>query len=442
MPDPTHRFPIEADRASVERLAGALDALVTGMPPPIDGVEVTGLVSAAERIQRIDGVVYSPAGPLPATRIDAAHRNQIWGNLMTMAAPRVTTASPGSARALPLPALNPWVADAEPAPDWSGIGGPRRRASTAGILRFVPDIQPAMTFLMVIALLVAIGAGFSGLGPPGGPGITPTASAPGDRAIVAQASPETAAGVDTPFLHPVRAIDCTVEPRPLEEVAAFLQDPGPVRPPGYLPATDADPRVAVEIARAGRAYNACGHKGQSYTRALETPRKIHEDSHNSFSNATSGSLSIAEERTLSEALLDPDPEAYVFLSDSVWTYEEAEAAFDAGQPPQIPQTMLPSHMVQLADGRIGGPLSWLHRPDGADLPPNVNAPADQGWGTVLFLIFAPDASRGGQWALDEELSLCAGDCDSLWAELSEVSGTPEASPVASPASVLPAGNRR
>ena len=445
MPDPTIHFPIKADRARVEQLAGALDALVTGTsPPPIDDVPLAQLATAAERIQRIDGVVDTPAGPLPATRIDAARRNQIWEDLMKASSPRVTVASPNFARALPAPALNPWVADMDPAPDWSGIGGPRRRASSTGVLRFVPDIQPAVTFLMVIALLVAIGAGFSSLAQPGGPSVTPTAAATGDGGIVAQTSPKATPGIDAPFMDPDASTACLVEPRPQEEVAAFLQDPGPVSERAYLPVTEAAPPIAVEIARAGRVYSACGEGGQAFRRALETPRKIHEDPANMYYTTAGGSrntVGIAERKALSEALLDLDPEAYAVVSDAVWTYEEAKAAFDTGKPEQIRQTMLPSQMVQLADGRIGGPIHWLIRPDGADLPPKLDLPPDQDWSTVQFLIFAPDASRNGRWAVDEQLWLCAGDCDSLWAELAEVSGPPEATPVASPAA-LPAGNRR
>jgi hypothetical protein len=302
----------------------------------------------------------------------------------------------------------------------------------------VPEIQPTTTFLMVIALLVAIGVAFSNLGQPGGPGITPTASATGDRGIVAPVSPEATPGIDVPFLDPNVTIDCTVERRSQEEVAAFLQTPGSVRDRAYLPTTHVDSAIAVEIVQAGRVYSACGTKGQTYTRAFETPRKIYEDPSNSSYRAAGGgygTISVAEQQALSGALLEPDPSTYVIRSDLVWTFEEAKVAYDAGEPPQIRQTMLPSHLVQLADGRIGGPIFWLVHPDHAD------AYGASGWMTVDFLIFAPDDSRGGRWAVDEQLMLCSGDCDSQWAEISQYPSVSAGTPVASPEAAIPTARR-
>lgn len=435
MPDPTYRFPVDPHRASVERFAGALDALVAGTSPrPIDPAPLGGLVSAAERIQRIDGVVHDPAGPLSATRIDAAHRHRIWEDLMKTSTRPTAASSSGSTRARSIPSLNPWVAESNGDTRWDRIAGPRRRASTTGVLRFIPDIQPLTTFLMVIALLVAIGAGFSSLGQPGAPGVTPTAAATGDRGIAAQASPAAVAeiaGIDAPFVDPNASVECDVEPRPLEEVAAFLRDPGPWSERAYLPANTADPDVAVEIAEAGRTYSACGGG-----REHETPRKIFENPHNTYYKESGGGLhtvGVAERKALSKALLDPDPGAYFIPSVKVWTAEEALAAEEAGQPSQTREVLLPSHIVRLADGRIGGPVFWIGHPDGADIPKNLNVPTDLSWGTVRFLIFAPDPSRGGRWALDEHLWLCAGDCDAMWvldAQLDPATPTAPTCPVA------------
>ena len=435
MPDPTQRFPIGPDRAGVERFAGALDALVTGAPPPpVENDSLGRLVSAAERIQRIDGVVDTPAGPLPATRMDVAQRHQIWEDLMRTS-PRPAVASHGSTRALAVPSLNPWVAEAEPAPRWDRFEGPRRRSST-GPLRFIPDIQPLTTFLMVIALLVAIGAGFSSLGQPGGPGITPTASATGDRGIGAQASPEAVAkiaGIDAPFVDPNASVECNVEPRPLEEVAAFLRDPGPLSERVYLPATAADPEVAVEIAGAGRAYSVCGGG-----RELKTPRMIFEDPANTYYREAGGGLSTvgtAERKTLSAALLDVNPRTCAIFDDAVTplrmgpgpgTPVTSQTTPQAGDHLQFNYTLLPSHMVRLADGRIGGPVFLLLNPD----DPRSRITSRYLW--VQFLIFAPDTTRGGQWAVDEHLWLCTGDCDAMWvfdAQLDPATPTAAACPV-------------
>lgn len=423
MPDPTYRFPIDPHRASVERFAGALDALVAGTSPrPIDPAPLGGLVSAAERIQRIDGVVHDPAGPLSATRIDVAHRHRIWEDLMKTSTRPAAASSSGSTRARSIPSLNPWVAESNGDTRWDRIAGPRRRASTTGVLRFIPDIQPLTTFLMVIALLVAIGAGFSSLGQPGAPGVTPTAAATGDRGIAAQASPEAdaeIAGIDAPFVDPNATVECAVEPRPLEEVAAFLRDPGPLSERAYLPATGVDPNVAVEIAGTGRFYSNCA-VSQNAIRALATPRKIHEDPVNTYYLEAGGGLSTvgtAERKALSEALLDPEPRTYVIQDDAVsplrmvpepGTPVTSQTIPTWSDEAQITYTLLPSHMVRLADGRIGGPVFLLLNPVDAQFGITGQ------YLNVQFLIFAPDPSRGGRWAVDEHLWLCAGDCDAQW----------------------------
>lgn len=442
MPDasqPLSHQPGQPTPASVELLAKALDDLVRGVQSPwTEDVPLAHLATAAAHLQRIDGVIQSPTGPVAATRIDAGRKRRIWEDLMNGSARQVAGLSTAPASPRSALSMNPWVDGAEAASRWVGIAEPRRRTSSTGVLWFIPDIQPTTTFLMVIALLVAIGAGFSSLGQPGGPGITPTALANGDRGIAAMASPEAPFGINAPFIDPDASIDCTVKPRPQEEVAAFLQDPGPVSERAYLPTTGVDPTAAVEIVQTSRTYSACGDKGQTYTRALETPRKIYEDPTNSSSMAVGGgfsTVSIAERKALSEALLDPDPNTYVLLSDSVWTFEEANAAYDAGERAQIRQTMLPSHMVQLADGRFGGPVFFLARSDGADSPEGIDV-STRHWAFVDFLIFAPDASRGGQWAVDERLALCAGDCDAFWV-FESGRGFAPASPVAETCPVAP-----
>lgn len=444
MPDAPQSFRHQPTAPDVELLAGALDDLVDGIQPRrIADAPLAHLAETAKRLQRIDGVIQTATGPIAATRIDADRKARIWEDLMngSRSRPHTMPAAPASARAVP--SMNPWVEDEEVASLWGGITGPRRRASSTRALRFIPDFQPTTTFLMVIALLIAIGAGFSSLGQPGGPGITPTASATGDRGIAARASPEATAGIDAPFLDPNASVDCPVEPRSQEEVAAFLQDPGPVSERAYLPTTDADPTVAMDVAQVGRSYPACGAGGQDLRRTLETPRKIHEDPANSFYVGAGGrrfTVSIAEQKSLSEALLDPDPRTYVIQDEAVLPMGRF---FEPGTPvqsqtiaptvadAQIAHTMLPSHMVRLADGRIGGPIFRLIHPDDADLY-SVSGPS-----MVDFVIFAPDASRGGRWAVDEELMLCAGDCDVLWVHSELQSELYPASPVAQACPVAP-----
>jgi len=431
----------------------------------------------------------------PASPLGEARKHQIWEDLMSQypASSGSTTAHARQPATLGRLAalMHPWVIieDERPA---------RRRRASAGPLRFVPDLQPVTTFALVIAVLVAIGAVFSTLADPGHPDVTPTASAEGLAGLTGQASPEAAPSTVPPtapaaaptadpgdeFQRPIPVGEgtCPFEPRPIEEIAAFLRDPGPVTPRAYLPATTPDAAVAEEVARVARTYVACEYAGPvNVDRALQTPRFIYEDQANAYFREAGGTTDRAtpeEREQLASQVFGENPSAsqplVTELAISRAEYEAAGAygsgpilpmpgpgtpSFTPPRPSSTPTIVLPAQVnltfrpeqaVQLADGRIAIPETYLVDP--ADIeaarPANDDAYPD----TVWFLIFARDATRDGQWALDERLAVCLGNGTGLYEDFCDdfdqavaptgdalfpTLATPSASPEVAPAPAMP-----
>lgn len=466
---------------ATERFAEALDAFVIGVPAQeFENRSLARLTATAGAIQRRDGVWMTPNGHQSATTLGEGRKQQIWEDLMAH-----YPASSGSTTAQarqPAPfsrfaaLMQPWVEvdDERPA---------RGRKATAGPLRFAPDVQPATTFALVIAVLIGIGAAFSTIVDPGSPGVTPTASAEGLAGIVGQTGPATPGSRATELAAlptadpadefqrpiPVGGAACPVEPRPIEEIAVFLRDPGPVTPRAYLPATAPDPAVAAEVARVGRMYLACEYAGPvNVDRALQTPRFIYEDRANAYFREAGGAPDIAtpkEREQLVALALGEDPGAsQIIVTEQAISREESEAAgaYDSvpiapppgpGTPPilpsqptstpgivlpeQIDQTFRPEQAVQLADGRIALPETYLVDPSDLDLWLSAD-PDDAYPDTVWFSIFAPDATRDGEWALDERLVVCLGNglCDDFYEDVDPTGDAlfpAPATPIATPA---------
>lgn len=446
----------------VERFAAALDAVVLGAPTAETTDSTFGhLVATSERIQQRAGVWMTFDGPHSATTLGEDRKQRMWEDLMAHHAPTPSPATAPTAHPAPLRRLGalmqPWITidDERPA---------RRRRGSTGPLRFMPDPQPAITFAMVIAVLIAIGAAFSSLVDPGNPGVTPTASAEGIAGLAGQASPEAtppavpptapaAAPAAAPtadpgdeFQRPVPVGDdaCPAEPRPIEEIAAFLRDPGPVTPRAYLPASTPDPAVAEEVARAGRTYLACaGATPLNTDRALQTPRFIYEDRANAFFREAGGATDKAapeEREQLASLVLGEDPWAsQTIVTELAISLAEYEAAgyYDSVPilpmpgpgtpsitpprptstptivlPAQVDQTFRPEQAVQLADGRIAIPPTYLVDP--ADVEAWRSASDDTYPAIVWFDIFARDDTRDGQWSLDERLNVCLGNGTGLY----------------------------
>ncbi len=332
--DPPPAGPFSKD--AVEHFAIALDAIVLGTPvPETDDRPLALLTTTAGEIQRRGGTWQTVNGPQSATPIDAATKHRIWEDLMAQNGP---VPVPGIAQSHHQTVIGrlravmqPWVAIDDEKPEQVRPARTRR-------LHVVPDVQPLATLALIIAVLIGIGAGFSGIVDPGDPMVTPTASAEGVAGLTGQASPADAqAAVPTAdpadeFQRPISigAGACTVEPRPVEDVAAILRNPGPVTPRAYLPATTPDPAVAEEVARFGRTYLACEYAGPvNSDRALQTPRYIHEDPANAYFREAGGASDIAtpdERKQLASLALGEDYRANLFLvRDLAISREELEA---------------------------------------------------------------------------------------------------------------------
>lgn len=443
-------------RDTAERFADALDALVLDARAPEmhDAKEraLGHLTTTAADIQRRHGTGVTANRAVSATPIGETRRRQIWEDLMARHVPDTSPALASTAQASMIERLGalmqPWVAtdDERPARGLRASTGPRR---------FVPDPQPVMTFALVIAVLIAVGAGFSAIVAPGGPGVTPTASAEGLAGLNGQtgrATPESPAGQATSsaavptadptdeFQRPLPIDDstCAIEPRPLDEIAAFLRDPGPVTPRAYLPATTPNRATAEDVARAGRTYIACAFgpgTPVNTDRALQTPRFIYEQPANGYSRQSGGATDLAtkeEREELARLVFGTDLQAgWILVSDLAISRSEYEAA-GFGPPPSVPSqrtatpsmvppeqvdsTFLPRQAVQLADGRIAVTETFLVNPADVDLWLSDD---DTNPVFVTFYFFAPDATRDGRWGMDERLLVCLDSnfCEELYADL-------------------------
>jgi len=213
-------------------------------------------------------------------------------------------------------------------------------------------------------------------------------------------------------------------------------------------------------------YLACQYAEPVNTnRALQTPRFIYEDRTNAYFREAGGARDIAtteEREQLASQVLGEDPGSSqtILTGLAISRVEmEATASSDATSgtpadfsPEQVDVTFRPEQAVQLADGRIAVPETYLVDP--ADIkaarPANVDAYPD----TVWFAIFARDTTRDGQWALDERLGVCLGNgtglyedfCDDFYEDVDPTGdvlfpgpGTPPATPdiAAAPATVTP-----
>jgi hypothetical protein len=91
-------------------------------------------------------------------------------------------------------------------------------------------------------------------------------------------------------------------------------------------------------------------------------------------------------------------------------------------------------VVQLADGRVGGPISTYMSTNHPDGVAGVLAQSELFYATQ-FMIFA---EQDGEWVLDEILNVCIGECDAYWASYDIApERTPAATPIATPDAWLP-----
>jgi len=158
--------------------------------------ELAGLVATASWVRQVDAAAISD--PLSGSGLHAGQKSAIWATMMRGQSHVATTPEPRlhpARKSLQLGLVAGPVTPLNPVP-FRGA----RRAIPAWVRAHV-DLQPAVTVLLVAALLVAIAAGFRSFGGAGNSLVTPTASAHGAEGVAAIASPNATA----------EAVECIVD---------------------------------------------------------------------------------------------------------------------------------------------------------------------------------------------------------------------------------------
>ncbi|MBA3275267.1 MAG: hypothetical protein H0T72_05690, partial [Chloroflexia bacterium] len=307
----------------------------------------------------------------------------------------------------------------------------------------------AVSAFMVAAVVVGIVALYGSFAGTPGPGDDPAPNPNFAMASPGESTPTT----DAAWLQAVSPDECDVaETRALEEVGAIVQDPDQIVPREYSPVTEVEAPLAQEIAGANRAWEACSAQGLiGERRARETLRYIAEiEPYNVVSphNAETYDDWVALNETMRASFLDPDAESYLIESDALPPFDCETGYGETDLSAQVSyQVIQPQHLVQLPDGRIGGPVTslvgsgFLHCLETS--PPSMNS----GYQGAYIHIFAQDPTREGRWALDERFWICVSGCDAYYEERAFLYGaylyppwpaTPEAAtPVANTASLQP-----
>ena len=171
----------ELDRMARDGEAGS--PAYASMPP-----ELAGLVATASWVREVDAAAISD--PLSGGGLNAGQKSAIWATVIRGQSHVAAPPEP------PLPT-------ARTSPQLGLVAGAGRSSnpvSPRGARRAIPawarshiDLQPAVTVLLVAAVLVAIAAGFQSFGGAGNSLVTPTASAHGAEGVAAIASPNATA---------------------------------------------------------------------------------------------------------------------------------------------------------------------------------------------------------------------------------------------------------
>lgn len=390
-----------------ERFGDALDAIVTGRqardPDP--------LVTFALALQGAEGA--PNAEPL-----DAARRAAIWRTLMAGNHHPPTTGGPGplAQPAMALPA-NPWRRRIEP------------RSRRNGFLPVAAHVQPFVTAVALVALLLAAWGSFVSMRETGTPSVTPTAFAHG----AAIASPEASPAAEQDWMAPVQATECDVEPMSFEAYAEIMRREPDVSARSYGVQGPVAPEIVAEVVRTARVHDACTQAGAiEQQRALETPAYIFlrtANANRTTSDDELNMLKLEHVQELSAQLPTLAPEQLLVVADEA--PENILKQIEAS--PASPMARYwygynPALAVMLDDGRVALPLvnmSWAKDPHSLSPEDTASEPA-----IVSSVVIFSNAS--GEWKLDEWLfDFCSGDCNAFWNRL-ESPATPVVTPIATP----------
>lgn len=236
--------------------------------------------------------------------------------------------------------------------------------------------------------------------------VTIPAATPAAITATPEASPaaDSAGGADL-----LAGESCAVPARSAEDVAAFKLDPGPRPAANYGVIGPAEPVAASEALVAANMTMRCDDRTLARdTSGLESPRYIALPSEAVFggkidTDAYLGSLD--EMQALSGNVLSADWTA----SMREWTSSPPPGIFTGVELTAGSRMWAePDQMVELADGRIGVPMTM-------SIPPGLlDVERERRFMIVPFRILTRDESLGGRWVLDQVVPLCSGDCAAYW----------------------------
>jgi hypothetical protein len=336
----------------------------------------------------------------------------IWERIMSS---QLTMQQPASTSGRPAPQPTRPEVDGEPHP-------------TPIVDRFIGG-HPAVSAVLAAAVILAIVAIFRVIGaPPSGPGEEPTV------APVPNANPGLAASpYASPVASPVVSNDkWLVDP----DAAACAVDPanppgavdgewmGSASNAGLLPFSDTTSGNRTAAAEVYLQFRIC-RDDEVVTDLLVTHAFAEGFAEDSALPPERLARDLALGQEISEADADREPMSFVIEGEPLPRDFSSPGYGSSSRP-----VLLPDDVVQLADGRIGGPTHEFFQTNDPGGAASYLAPA--GYLETGFVIFAVE---NGRWVIDEFLPICLGDCDAYWAareaESTPVTGGPETGDLAS-----------
>ncbi|MGB3306783.1 MAG: hypothetical protein WBA63_11405 [Thermomicrobiales bacterium] len=387
--------------AELDRMArdGEAGSPANASTPP----GLAGLVATAAWVRQVDATAIS--GSLPEGGLDADQKSAIWATMMR---------GQSHVAATPEPPIHP----ARTSPQLGLVAGPvmpSNPLSLRGARRAIPawtrahvDLQPAVTVLLVAALLVAIAAGFRSFGGAGNSLVTPTASAHGAEGIAASASPNATA----------EAAECTVD-------GHHVLVAGNRAPYGYEQRGSISDTLKAELPDVLARFAGC-MGGPNYDGLAQVATWRFVTELRSGIAGTPADISGATHRAeaIQHLWVGPIPATSEPLRLTMWTASNGE---------QVNLNVFLDTAQRLSDGRIG--VLATIAPD--SMPPVP----DEEWilqrhlpMLSVWFIGLQETSAGP--LVDELFKMCDGsDCVPMFgADAATPVSSPEASPVASPVS--------
>lgn len=377
-------IPFRRDHSDADRLNDLLDAMRSGTrAPDATNEEASELARTARQFRGLSDRATSTA-PAPAATFDA-----IWEDMM-------------SAHAISAPT----PVDTGPT---THITPETHRVPTVPGMPKTSRLQSLLSAAIVVLMLAGLVATAWNLRGTNGGTTDPNDSSRLAATAMQDGTPEASPGVTADedafwmeYMVPGYR-NCPPTDRSTEqdtEPSANLPDRE------YLPLSEPAPDVATDVARIAREWRDCGgstHLGSRF----EAP--IYMDD------------ALVEQ--LAAAWPMQDPTDFVLLSHQ-------EPDFGIGASINLnfiaTHTFVPDHAVQLADGRIGVPISLLVWADDPNAPINPDGTIQMAdWFRTELVILVEEE---GEWKVDEIVMMCIGDCENIFGETLFPIPTPETTP--------------